>query len=93
MPHHPVDTRVPGVTPKSALGSTAVQVRMLKSCIVRAMNCITVQLGAATGLIIHFIALTIPIPYFIKSKAWDVAITMMLLMPIGTGRLITAEIA
>ncbi|QNI48548.1 putative membrane protein [Synechococcus sp. A15-60] len=34
--------------------------------------------------------MTISVPYFIKSKAWDVVMMMMFLMTIGTGRLITA---
>ena len=48
----------------------------------------------ATGVIIDLAALTISAPYFIKPKAWDVAIMMMMmfLMSIGTGRLITSGI-
>ena len=44
-----------------------------------------------TGVIVHLIAFTISVPYFIKLKAWDVVIMMMFLMSIGTGRLITAR--
>jgi len=35
-------------------------------------------------------AMSISVPYFIKSKAWDVVIMMTFLMTIGSGRLITA---
>jgi hypothetical protein len=34
----------------------------------------------------------ISVPYFIKSKAWDVVIIMTFLMTIGAGRLVTAAI-
>ena len=44
------------------------------------------------SVIIHLVALTISVQYFIKLKAWDVVIMMMFLMSIGTGRLVTSEI-
>ena len=60
--------------------------RVIVSCLVIASNFITLHLDMATGVITHLIASTISAPYFIKSKAWDVAIIMMFLMSIGTGQ-------
>lgn len=51
---------------------------------------ITLHLDVVIGVIIHLSAMSISVPYFIKSKAWDVVIMMSFLMTIGTGRLITA---
>lgn len=51
---------------------------------------ITLHFDVVTGVIVHLTAMTISVPYFIKSKAWDVVMMMMFLMTIGTGRLITA---
>ena len=50
---------------------------------------ITLHFDVVTGVIVHLNAMTISVPYFIKSKAWDVVMMMMFLMTIGTGRLIT----
>ena len=51
---------------------------------------ITLHFDVVTGVIVHLTAMTISVPYFVKSKAWDVVMMMMFLMTIGTGRLITA---
>ena len=50
---------------------------------------ITLHFDVVTGVIVHLTVMTISVPYFVKSKAWDV-VMMMFLMTIGTGRLITA---
>ena len=36
---------------------------------------------------------SLPVPYFIKAKAWDVVIMMTFLMTIGTGRLLTSVVS
>ena len=51
---------------------------------------ITLHFDVVTGVIVHLTVMTISVPYFVKSKAWDVVMMMMFLMTIGTGRLITA---
>ena len=53
---------------------------------------ITLHLDVVTGVIVHLIAMSISVPYFIKSKAWDVVIMMAFLITIGAGRLVTAAI-
>ena len=53
---------------------------------------ITLNLDVVTGVAVHLTAMIVSVPYFIKSKAWDVVIMMTFLMAIGTGRLVTAAI-
>jgi hypothetical protein len=64
--------------------------RVIGSGMVIAAYFITLHLDVVIGVIIHLSAMSISVPYFIKSKAWDVVIMMSFLMTIGTGRLITA---
>ncbi len=66
--------------------------RVLGSGLVIAAYFITLHLDVVTGVIVHLAAMRISVPYFIKSKAWDVVIMMSFLMTIGSGRLITAVI-
>tara|TARA_Y100001978_G_scaffold162340_1_gene148799 strand:+ start:4663 stop:4869 length:207 start_codon:yes stop_codon:yes gene_type:complete len=66
--------------------------RVLGSGLVIAAYFITLHLDVVTGVIVHLAAMMISVPYFIKSKAWDVVIMMSFLMTIGSGRLITAVI-
>lgn len=66
--------------------------RVIGSGLVIASYFITLHLDVVTGVILHLTAMSISVPYFIKSKAWDVVIMMCFLMTIGTGRLITAAI-
>ena len=68
------------------------RMRVLGSGLVIAAYFITLHLDVVTGVIVHLAAMIISVPYFIKSKAWDVVIMMSFLMTIGSGRLITAVI-
>ena len=69
------------------------RMRILGSALVIAAYSITLHLDVVTGVIAHLTAMSISVPYFIKSRAWDVVIMMMFLMTIGSGRLITAAIS
>ena len=64
--------------------------RTIGCALVIAAYFITLYLDVVIGVIIHLTAMSISVPYFIKSKAWDVVIMMSFLMTIGTGKLITA---
>ena len=68
------------------------RMRVLGSGLVIVAYFITLHLDVVTGVIVHLAAMMISVPYFIKSKAWDVVIMMSFLMTIGSGRLITAVI-
>ena len=66
--------------------------RVVGSGLIIAAYFITLHFDVVTGVIIHLTAMSISVPYFIKSKAWDVVIMMSFLMTIGAGKLITAAI-
>ncbi len=68
------------------------RMRVVGSGLIIAAYFITLHLDVVTGVLVHLTAMSISIPYFINSKAWDVVIMMSFLMTIGTGRLITAVI-
>ena len=68
------------------------RLRVVGSGLIVAAYFITLHLDVVTGVIVHLTAMSISVPYFIRSKAWDVVIMMSFLMTIGTGRLITSAI-
>ena len=67
--------------------------RALGSALIIAAYFITLHLDVVTGVVINLTAMSISVPYFIKSKAWDVVIMMSFLMTIGAGRLMTAVVS
>ena len=66
--------------------------RVVGSGLIIAACFIALNLDVVTGVAVHLTAMIVSVPYFIKSKAWDVVIMMTFLMAIGTGRLVTAAI-
>ena len=66
--------------------------RVVGSGLIIAAYFITLNLDVVTGVAVHLTAMVISVPYFIKSKAWDVVIMMACLITIGAGRLVTAAI-
>ena len=67
--------------------------RILGSGLVIAAYFITLHLDVVTGVIVHLTAISISMPYFVKSKAWDVVIMFSFIMTIGIGRLFAPGIA
>ena len=68
------------------------RMRIVGSGLIIAAYFITLNLEVLTGVVVHLTAMIISVPYFVKSKAWDVVIMMTFLMTIGAGRLVTAAI-
>ena len=68
------------------------RMRIVGSGLIIAAYFITLRLDVVTGVAIHLTAMLISVPYFIKSKAWDVVIMMIFLMTIGAGRLVAEAI-
>ena len=68
------------------------RMRIVGSGLIIAAYFITLHLDVVTGVAIHLTAIFISVPYFIKSKAWDVVIMMTFLMAIGAGRLVAEAI-
>ena len=68
------------------------RMRNIGSGLVISAYFIMLRLNIVTGVIVHLIAMSISVPYFIKSKAWDVVIMMAFLMTIGASRLLAPVI-
>ncbi|BEV35704.1 hypothetical protein CREGCYN_05160 [Synechococcus sp. M16CYN] len=49
-------------------------------------------LDITIGAIVHVIAISISLPYFIKSKTWDVVVMFSFLASLGVSRLITSGV-
>ena len=69
------------------------RMRILGSGLVIAAYFITLHLDVVTGVIVHLTAISISMPYFVKSKAWDVVIMFSFIMTIGIGRLFASGVA
>ena len=69
------------------------RMRILGSGLVIAAYFITLHLDVVTGVIVHLTAISISMPYFVKSKAWDVVIMFSFIMTIGIGRLFAPGVA
>ena len=67
--------------------------RILGSGLVIAAYFITLHLDVVTGVVVHLTAISISMPYFVKSKAWDVVIMFSFIMTIGIGRLFAPGVA
>ncbi len=48
---------------------------------------VVLHVNVLVGVIIHFIADVISVPYFIRTKAWDVVIMLAFLFCIGLSKL------
>ena len=68
------------------------RMRIIGSGLIIATYFITLHLDVVIGVAVHLTAKVISVPYFIKSKAWDIVIMMTFLMTIGAGRLVTVAI-
>ena len=69
------------------------RMRILGSGLVIAAYFITLHLDVVTGVIVHLTAISISMPYFVKSKAWDVVVMFTFIMTIGITRLFAPGIA
>ena len=69
------------------------RMRILGSGLVIAAYFITLHLDVVIGVVLHLTAISISMPYFVKSKAWDVVIMFSFIMTIGIGRLLSPGVA
>lgn len=63
------------------------RMRIIGSGLVIAAYFITLHLDVVIGVVVHLTAISISMPYFVRSKAWDVVIMFSFIMTIGIGRL------
>ena len=67
---------------------TCTLMRIMGSIGVIAAYFIILHVNVLTGVIINFIADLISIPYFVKTKAWDVVIMLSFLLAISMSKLV-----
>lgn len=66
-----------------------VPARILGSCIVVSAYFVVLHINVTTGVIMNITADLISLPYFIRTKSWDVVIMLSFLMSIGISKLIS----
>ncbi len=54
---------------------------------------IALHLDVLIGVIVHLAAISILMPYFMKSKLWEVVVMFSFIITIGIGRLFSPGIA
>ena len=57
--------------------------RVLGSILVIVAHFVAIHVSLMTGIVLHLIADTISVPYFIRMKAWDVVIMLSFLTTIS----------
>lgn len=67
---------------------TLTLMRIVGSIGVIAAYFIILHVNVLAGVIINFVADLISIPYFVKTKAWDVVIMLVFLLAISTSKLV-----
>jgi len=66
-----------------------IPARIVGSFLVITAYFIVLHVSTFYGAIIHFIADAISVPYFVRTKSWDVVIMLIFLLAISTSKLIT----
>ena len=66
-----------------------VYLRVVGSVSVIAAYFIVLHVNILLGVVIHFIADLISIPYFIRTKSWDVVIMLTFLLAISLSKLVS----
>jgi len=52
---------------------------------------VVLHVSVTTGVVMNIIADTISLPYFIRTKSWDVVVMLAFLMTIGISKLVTSS--
>jgi len=50
---------------------------------------VVLHINITLGVMLHFVADMISVPYFIRTKSWDVVIMLMFLLAISFSKLLT----
>lgn len=51
---------------------------------------VVLHVSVTAGVVMNIIADTISLPYFIRTKSWDVVVMLAFLMTIGISKLVTS---
>lgn len=52
---------------------------------------VVLHVSVTAGVVMNIIADTISLPYFIRTKSWDVVVMLAFLMTIGISKLVTSS--
>ncbi|AXN58506.1 hypothetical protein KNU05_gp048 [Synechococcus virus S-PRM1] len=69
--------------------TTLTRMRIMGSILVITAYFIILHVNILTGVVINFIADLISIPFFVKTKAWDVVIMLGFLLTISLSKLLS----
>jgi cytochrome b subunit of formate dehydrogenase len=65
-----------------------VPMRITGSALVIIAYFIVLHVSVVTGVVMHFIADLISVPYFVRTKSWDVVIMLTFLLVISLSKLL-----
>jgi hypothetical protein len=65
-----------------------VPMRIVGSALVITAYFVVLHISVTTGVILHFVADLISVPYFIRTKSWDVVIMLSFLLMISLSKLL-----
>ena len=66
-----------------------VPMRITGSILVITAYFVVLHINITLGVMLHFVADMISVPYFIRTKSWDVVIMLMFLLAISFSKLLT----
>ena len=66
-----------------------VPMRITGSILVITAYFVVLHINITLGVMLHFVADMISVPYFIRIKSWDVVIMLMFLLAISFSKLLT----
>jgi hypothetical protein len=66
-----------------------VPMRITGSILVITAYFVVLHINMTLGVMLHFVADMISVPYFIRTKSWDVVIMLMFLLAISFSKLLT----
>ena len=66
-----------------------VPMRITGSILVITAYFVVLHINITLGVMLHFVADMISVPYFIRTKSWDVVIRLMFLLVISFSKLLT----
>lgn len=69
--------------------SIDVNARIFGSILVISAYFVVLHIDVMLGVVMHFIADMISIPYFIRTKSWDIVVMLMFLLIIGASKLLS----
>jgi hypothetical protein len=72
------------------MNKSIIIARIVGSCMVVSAYFVVLHVSVTAGVVMNIIADTISLPYFIRTKSWDVVVMLAFLMTIGISKLVTS---